>query len=85
MQIGKYRIFQEVGGARELLSCYYSHMRVRSRSREEIQCVKIFTLQKNLLTNFSPIACIGEIGENFRVHGNFRQNFKVDSDFVSAI
>ena len=44
--------FQEVvGGACKLLCA------MRSRSCE---CVKIFTMQKNLLKNFSPMACIGE-------------------------
>ena len=31
----------------------------------KIQCVKIFTVQKNSRKKFSTTTCIGEIGENF--------------------
>lgn len=71
MQIGKYCMpiaratFQEVSGwsSRVIILLLLAYVRVRSRSRAQIRCVNIFTLQKNLLTKFSPIACIGEIGE----------------------
>ena len=58
--------FQEVvGGVRKLLVCA---MRICACAHDhvcKIQCVKIFTVQKNSRKKISPLACIGEIGENF--------------------
>ena len=71
--------FQEVvGGAHELLVCTYA--RVLMTTHVQIQCVKIFTMQKNSRKNFSPTACIGEIGKNFSW-----QNFYVYGTTTSVV
>ena len=58
--------FQEVGGARKLLVCA---MRICTCTHANSICQILHSAKKSWKI-FSPMACIGEIGENFHIHGN---------------
>ena len=54
-----------MGGARKLLVCAMRICMCAHDRTRKIQCVKIFTVQKNSQKKVLPLACIGEIGEVF--------------------